>query len=139
MNRILIDTNVLIYGIDKSSQFFDQSRYYLNELKAEKMICSISLSEAYSVLTRRKGYGMDTVKALQIIRWYETEFQILYPNKHSRELLHYLITAYKPKGHDIFDLEIASVALASDLKYIVTRNLKDFKNIKEINAIWDRE
>lgn len=134
--EILLDTNVLIYAIDTQSQFYERSRDFVFGREGEPAITSISLSEAYSVLTRKQGYGLPTTQADEIIQWYRARIPVLYPNKSSSDWLHYLVKNYSPRGHHIFDMEIAALGLANGIQTIATKNEKDFRVIREVEVVW---
>ena len=46
-----------------------------------------------------------------------------------------LIQKYLPKGNQVYDIEIASMMLANDIKRIATVNTKDFINVTEIEIV----
>ncbi len=55
MNKLLVDTNVLIYGIDQDSQFFARARAILENSYYHLVTTSKNLSEFLAVATRSSG------------------------------------------------------------------------------------
>ena len=58
MNKLLVDTNVLIYGIDQDSRFFVRARTILENSNYQLVTTSKNLSEFLAVVTRSSGYDL---------------------------------------------------------------------------------
>jgi predicted nucleic acid-binding protein len=56
MNKILIDTNILVYGIDEDSAFFKRSRKILEQEKNQLATTSKNLIEFLAVTTKSSGH-----------------------------------------------------------------------------------
>jgi len=134
MNRILVDTNVLIYSIDQESKYFKESADFLNS-RSEIFISSKSISEFYAVLTRAPITSLSAADSLKLARWFSINFPILFPDKSSLDILFNLTENYKPKGLKVHDFEIVSIGLAHKIKKVATFNSKDFVGIKEIEVL----
>ena len=52
MNRIFVDTNILIYSIDEDSKFYSKSQEILFNSNSQLFTSSKNLSEFLSVVTR---------------------------------------------------------------------------------------
>jgi len=57
---------------------------------------------------------------------------ILSPSATSLQFLESLLQKYQPKGNRAYDIEIVSIMLAHELKYVATFNVDDFKSMEEI-------
>jgi len=131
MNNIVIDTNILIYSIDKQSKYYDFSNEIIN--KNNCFITSKNITEFINVLSKNKNieYSFIEKKFLSLYN----NFRILYINKDSIELFKELVIKYKPIGNKIFDIEIVSIMLSNGIDTIATINKSDFENITEVKII----
>jgi predicted nucleic acid-binding protein len=135
MNKLLVDTNILIYGIDEDSKFFGKSRQILDHLDYQLVTTSKNLVEFLTVVTRSSGYGLKTEKALEILDEIIQKIQIIYPSQDSLAILLELTRRYQPTGLKIHDFEIISIGLASGIYDVATFNEKDFRAVNEISLL----
>lgn len=135
MSKLLVDTNILVYGIDEDSKFFAQSRNILNSSEYQLITTSKNLLEFLAVVTRNTGYDLKIELALEIVNDIIEGIQILYPNQDSLAIFLELMDRYKPTGLKVHDFEIISIGLAAGVDRVATFNEKDFKNIKEISLM----
>lgn len=134
-NKILIDTNILIYSIDADSKYHNKSLEILLNPGYELFTTSKNISEFLVVLTRAESVKITVIEALEILKDLISNITILYPNEQTRLLFYKLLKKYKPSGLRIHDFEIISIALANGVKRIATENVSDFKNIEEIKIV----
>lgn len=132
MNKILVDTNVLVYAIDKDSRFYLRSRKLLFESTLELFTTSKNLIEFLTVVTRGKEIPLPTEKAMSVVKDFSRVFAILYPTKGSFEVFEELLEKYRPTGLKIHDYEIISIGLVNGINQIATFNSKDFEDIEEV-------
>jgi len=135
MTKLLVDTNILIYGIDEDSIFYEKSRYILDYSDFQLVTTSKNLVEFLTVVTRSKGYGLKIAQALEILEEIIQSIPIIYPNQDSLAILLDLTRRYKPSGLKIHDYDIISIGLAKGVYDVATFNAKDFKSINEISLI----
>ncbi len=135
MSKVLVDTNILVYGIDQDSAFFSRARSVLESSNIELFTTSKNLSEFLTVVTRSSGYDLDTALALEILDEIIEGVTILYPNNESFAVLLELVERYKPSGLKIHDFEIISIGLAHKIRDLATFNTADFKPVKELSLI----
>ena len=133
MSKILVDTNVLVYVIDKDSRFYFQSRQLLFESNFELFTTSKNLIEFLTVVTRGKEIPLSIEKAMSVVKDFSRVFTILYPTKGSFAIFEELLEKYRPTGLKIHDYEIISIGLVNGINQIATFNSKDFKDIEEVN------
>ena len=131
-NRILVDTNILIYSIDADSKFHKRSLEVLLDPDKELYTTSKNISEFLVVLTRTKTVKINVIEALEILSELLTNINVLYPDKQTHLMFYELLKKYQPIGLRIHDFEIASISLANGIDTIATENRPDFKNIEEI-------
>lgn len=132
MNKLLLDTNFLVYSIDKDSKYFKITNDILLKHSSELYTTSKNLSEFISVITRYPQIHLTIEETLTVLKDFRDLFTILYPTEDSYQLFLNLLSTYKPAGLKIHDFEIISIALANDISTIATFNRKDFDSITEI-------
>ena len=135
MNKIFVDTNILIYSIDEDSKFYSGSQEILFNPNSQLFIPSKNLSEFLSVVTRSPANALSIEDALTAIDDFSNIFTILYPTKISFSVFKKMLQKYKPEGLKIHDFEIVSIVLANEINRIATFNIKDFEIIEEISLI----
>ncbi|HNZ27240.1 MAG TPA: PIN domain-containing protein [Spirochaetota bacterium] len=131
MNKIVLDTNILIYSIDRNSIYYEFSNKLINSYDC--FITSKNITEFVNVLSKNKNieYSFIEKKFLSLYN----NFTVLYTNKNSLEIFKDFVIKYKPVGNKIFDIEIASIMLSSGIDTIGTVNKSDFENMTEIKII----
>ena len=134
-NQVLIDTNILIYAIDRDSKFHDEALDLLNQPEVELFTTSKNISEFLVVLTRDPESQLSSLDCLDLMEAMLVDFSILFPSKISLEIMKRLIQKYQPKGLWIHDIEIASIGLAHGIPKIATKNTRDFQRIEEIEVL----
>ncbi len=134
MKKILLDTNILIYYINKSGEFNKQVTDILQNKNYELYISTKNISEFFVVMTK---YKVDWDNILKYIIEITNIATIIYPNSNSVAIFKELCKKYKPHRNQVFDIEIISIMLANKLDIIATFNYKDFKNVSEISILKD--
>lgn len=135
MSKLLIDTNILVYDIDRESKFFNQSRNILDHSYNQLVTTSKNLLEFLAGVTRTSGYDLPTDLALEILDDIIGGIEIIYPNQNSLVLFLELMERYQPTGVKVHDFEIISIGLAGGIHEVATFNKKDFKAVKEIKLL----
>jgi predicted nucleic acid-binding protein len=130
MSKLLLDTNVLIYCIDKDSKYFNKANTIFSE-QFELYTTSKNLSEFLSVVTRIPN-PLSLDDSLVVIEDFVSVMNILYPSEESFSLFKDLLKKYKPTGFQIHDYEILSIGLSNQITTVATFNEKDFKDVNEI-------
>jgi len=134
MNKILVDTNILVYSIDQDSKYHRASSSLLTS-ENKIFIAAKCLSEFYAVVTRAPVVSLSASEALQMVRWFSENFTILFPEHNSLSTLMQLSEKYQPRGLKIHDFEIISIGLAHKIKRLATFNKKDFAAVEEIELV----
>jgi predicted nucleic acid-binding protein len=130
-DKFLIDTNILIYFFNLDSEFYDFTGEIITKNIGKIYLAQKSISEFVCVLSKLGKYEIIENELFKII----SRFNILYPGELSVKIFVELVKKHKPFGSVVYDYEIASVMLANGIKKIVTINVGDFKNIKQIEII----
>ena len=81
MNKIFVDTNILIYSIDEDSNFYSKSQEILFNSNSQLFTSSKNLSEFLSVVTRSPTNALSIEDALTAIEDFSNILTTLYPTK----------------------------------------------------------
>ena len=131
--KILLDTNILLYAMDKKSKYHANSINILENNKYELFVSTKNIAEMLAVSSKIKT---DKQLVLNFIDKVVLKISdLIYPNKQSFDKFIQIITNYHIKGNKVFDMEIASIMLANNINTIATFNHKDFKEISEIQIL----
>ena len=133
MNKVLLDTNILIYSVDEDSQYFHKAQKIILNSNLELFTTSKNLSKLLAVITRIPNSSLSIDEALMIIQDFMDFLTILYPSQRSFTIFQELLFKYKLIGLKIHDFEIISIALSNEINTIITLNTKDFNEVTEIN------
>jgi predicted nucleic acid-binding protein len=133
MSKVLVDTNILVYGIDEDSVFFKRARKILEQENYQLVTTSKNLIEFLAVTTKSSGYNLNNETALEIVEEIIQGIEIVYPTQESMAIFLDLMNRYQPKGLKVHDVEIISIGLAHGVHEVATFNTKDFKSVKEIS------
>ncbi len=129
MNKIVLDTNVLIYALDIQSAFHERSVAILQAEDNQLFITTKNISEYFAVCSKL------AIEREKVFGFYEdllTNVIFLYPSEASLQFFHFLLQKYEPKGNRVYDVEIVSVMLAHQLRHVATFNVADFRDIAEV-------
>ena len=132
MNKLLVDTNLLVYTIDEDSIYFKEAQKILLDRSNDLYTTSKNLTEFLVVVTKIPQKSLSIREALDLVRDFTNFITILYPTPSSNVLFQEMIEKYNPTGLKIHDYEIASIALNHQINRIATFNKKDFLKIKDI-------
>ncbi|MEM8895275.1 MAG: type II toxin-antitoxin system VapC family toxin [Bacteroidota bacterium] len=135
MSKVLIDTNLLVYSVDRDSKYYERSSALMESDTLELVTSSKNIVELLVVLTKSRGYNLTSQLALEIVSAISSRATIIYPNYKSITLLRDLVKKYEPKGLRIHDMEIIAISLAYDINLIATLNIKDFSTVTEIDLL----
>ncbi len=133
MNNILIDSNIWIYAYDADSIFHSKSVSIIQNPDISLYISPKQISEFIAVLTKLNEPIGEIIDFLQsnIIN----NSTILFPDELSTKQFTDLCRKYNPHGNRVFDIEIVAIAISNQIQEIATFNVKDFKNIDEIQIL----
>ncbi|MCK9269530.1 MAG: type II toxin-antitoxin system VapC family toxin [Bacteroidales bacterium] len=132
MNSILLDTNVLIYAFDESSEFHQKSVELFESEENNLFVTTKNISEFFAVCSK---LNFDLNKTLGFYADIKENFEILKPSEYSLTIFESLIRKYNPRGNRVYDIEIVSVMLTNGLTKVATANFGDFSNIDEIEVV----
>jgi len=129
--KIVIDTNILVYSLDKASQYFEFSRNIIDDNIENICITNKTISEFVCVMSKLKKYEVIENELPKVIN----NFTILFSDEISLDYYKELVLKHKPHGNVAYDFEIVSIMMANEIKTLVTINKKDFQQITGIEII----
>ncbi|MEX8548727.1 MAG: type II toxin-antitoxin system VapC family toxin [Mucilaginibacter sp.] len=130
--NLLIDTNVLIYTLNKDSVYHQVADDLLLNPNYNLFVTTKNISEFFAVASKLK---IALSSCLSFYAEVKLNFTILFPSITSLLIFEKLVQQYQPKGNLVFDLEIVSIMLDNGIDQIATFNQKDFVNIKEVHVL----
>lgn len=136
--RLFLDTNILVYAHDASSQHHDTSAALLSAIFTREfkgVLAEQNLFELYRILTNPVAMKNKPLTAEQAKTLIETVylggiFQIVYLTPPVLQQVLTLAAQKNITSAKIFDLRLAAIALAEQVDYFVTFNIKDFAGIE---------
>jgi predicted nucleic acid-binding protein len=131
MNKVLVDTNVLIYAKDESSKFNEAALQVLTG-EDDLFLTSKNLTEYFSVVTKGDKPLLTPEEAWKDIEEFRSMATVLNPSSDSYIKLGELVNSYNPKGLKIHDYEIAAISLSNGINRIATFNIVDFEHIPDL-------
>lgn len=131
-----VDTNILVYALDKKSLFFSQTEKLFSKFEKEETLlytAQQNVLEAENVLINT--YEVKVEEAVKKIkRLLEAfDFGILTPLPTT--LVRCNSLAAEMKSRNIFDLYLAATLVDNKIGCLVTANDKDFKNISNLKVV----
>lgn len=132
--KVLIDINLLIYVHNKDSVFNQSARKFIKRVLQEKkvFVAQQNLLELYAFFSKY----ISVKDALEVVRFYflHPQITILYSTQKTEEILIKLLKKYAVTGVKIFDFHLIALAIEKNIPKIYTKNISDFKKIKEVEA-----
>ena len=136
MNQILIDSNILVYAINRASSKNIKAQMFLQENLGKLAVAHQNILESLRILTHPKfKYPMQIADAIDAIENILKFCKIVCPDYHTRALTIELIKKYKLSSDLIFDAYLAATALSNDIKELASDNVRDFMKFREIKVI----
>lgn len=126
--KYLVDTNVLVYSVNRESPLYNQSKELLETGLREGVsfvVAHQNLVEFIAVLSR--GYGIQKASAVADAKAFASRFEIIFPLPTTIDTFFELIA--KNAAVYPFDLYLAATMLDNQVTRIVTENTKDFQDL----------
>ena len=141
--RIFLDTNILVYAHDASSQHHTASADLLAAAitgQFQAMLAEQNLLELYRILTnpvamRNKSLSAMQAKGLIENTYLNRAFQIVYPSETSLQQVLDLAVQKNITSAKIFDLRLAAIALSAQVDIFATFNTQDFAEINGLTPL----
>ena len=138
-DRIFLDTNILVYLSDEGAEFHKIVKdTFQNVSKKYEIWISRQVLREYAVVVSRKECVEKPLKPGEInddIAKWEQLFMVIDETKEVTENLKKLIAKYNLKGKRIHDANIVAAMMKISIPLLLTFNVKDFKEFKEIQIM----
>jgi len=134
-NKVLVDTNILVYATNKNSIFHQKAKSFLEkELPSYSLCLSLqNLIEFYAIITNPKKIEkpLSQNQAILVIqKFIESDyFQIIAPKDKTIFLLLNFLKRYKVKSLEIYDLHLAATMKDNNISIIYTADTNIFKKL----------
>ncbi len=133
---MLIDSNILIYAINRRSPKHKKARQFLKENLTDLEISHQNILETIRVLTHKKfSNPMEPRKALDSIFGLVQACRVISPDSSTIYISAQLIKEHKLSGNRIFDAYLAATALSNYIDTLVTDNTDDFEKFSQLKII----
>lgn len=133
---MIVDSNILVYSIDKYSPKHSKAQKFLEENLNILEIAHQNIFETLRVITYPKFPNPMKLKdAIDAVERILKVCSIISPNWKTQSITLELIKKYKLSSDIIFDAYLAATALSNGINTIATDNVKDFKRFREIKVI----
>ncbi len=129
---ILIDTNVLLYALDKQSKDSFTSKQFIDENCERLVIAHQTINEYIRIATHVKFTNRLSNSEIDTnIRIFLSTFaKVICPDSASLEYSLHLIKKYNITGRLVFDTYLVATALTNSIHTVATYNAKDFQVFK---------
>lgn len=132
---MLIDTNILVYAINKRSPKNRQAQKFLKENQGDLTLTHQNIIETIKVLTQPKySHPMRPKIAVNAVLNITKVCKTIIPKIGTEFLAIELIKNAKLSGNRIFDAYLVATVLSNGIDTIATDNVADFKKLKEIKV-----
>lgn len=136
MNLILIDSNILIYAINRASPKHRQAQEYLRKNLSDLCIAHQNILETIRVLTHPKfASPMTPDAAVVAVMAVADNARIIAPDLAAIYVLQEFVRKHSLSGDKIFDAYLAATAMTAGVSTIATDNTKDFKNFSAVTVL----
>ena len=133
---ILLDTNILVYSLDKKSPKNHIAINYIKGNAENLAITHQNINEALRVATHPKHIKpMDIDCAIKAVTAIAEGLSIIFPKENTIFITLELLKKYKIKSNHVFDVYLAATMLSNGIEEIATDNEKDFSIIKEVRVL----
>ena len=134
-SRVLLDSNILIYALNKNEPKSAQATKFITAAK-NSCIAQQNVLETMRILTHpsfpESMSGSEIQRSIASIIEY---FPVISPNEQTLYVFNHLVDIYKPTSNKIFDTYLVATALSNGIRTIVTDNEKDFRQFEQIEVL----
>lgn len=139
MNKVLIDSNILIYAHDSSSPYHEKAYGCIQNLVGQHSACFSMQNylESYCIWTQKLPKPIFSTDAWKIIEYYLRHplVQTLFPNEEILEETRKLSITYNKIGVQIFDVQLVATMYVCGISSLYTASTKDFEMFESFTII----
>ena len=135
-NQILVDSNILIYSLNRSSPKNKIAKKFLSDNFKDIVIAHQNILETYRIVTHQKfpKTSRTQQQKKKYFRFFRS-FDLISPNQFTFQILLELMKKYDIYSDNVFDAYLVSTAISNDIFDIATDNEKDFRKYAEIKIL----
>ncbi len=138
-DKLFIDTNILVYLANESSEFHHRTLIKFQHLAASHhLFVSRQIIREYAVIMTRPGileFPLTPDEVVEDIEQWKSSFEIVNETEDVTDKLMFLIKKYDLKGKRIHDANIVATMLVHRISLVFTANEGDFKKFDEIDIV----
>jgi toxin-antitoxin system PIN domain toxin len=136
-NRVLVDTNVLVYSTVKSCPKFQEARAWLDQMfkRGDSLVIIPQIIREYLVVLTRGKIFTETFTIDQALREIEAILKtvvVLDETVQVAEQLWALVRKHNVQGKSVHDANLVAGMLTYGVQRLATYNTADFKRFTEI-------
>ena len=131
-----LDTNILVYLLNKKSYFYDQAKLAVLETEKQNIqlvVCQQNLVELVKVLTDYYQYKL--IQAIRLVnKLLETNIQVVAPLASTINTYLELCRKAGGKAKRHFDLYLAATLIDNKIETLITNDESGFKGITKLKV-----
>lgn len=133
---ILVDSNILVYAINRSSPKHRSAQKFLNQNRDRLVATHQNILETLRVLTHSKfPVPMSTDRAIEAVTAITDACRLVNPSQTASQLALMLVKKHALAGDNVFDAYLAATTMTNDVNTIATDNVKDFRVFEGLEVI----
>lgn len=139
---ILIDTNILVYALNKSSLYYTESKQLIDGIYRESFkacLTSQILYELFAVITDSKKFpfALTPVAAFSLIdnNYLNDKFPIVQPKESTWRKVFDLAQQHQISAQNIFDIVLVATMIDNDVFRVLTYDLTNFQKFSFLEVI----
>ncbi len=135
---LFVDTNILVYATDPQSPWHAKATQALNDARQKGIELVISpqiLREYLAIATRPTGGKPRTADALENVRTFQEELEVVETSSAETAQLLALVERYTVAGKQVHDANIVSTMLLHGIRHILTHNVGDFARFSDLVTV----
>lgn len=133
---MIIDSNILVYSIDKNSEKHERAQEFLKENVDSLEISHQNIFETLRVITHPKlPIPMHVDDAIEAVEHILKACRIVSPNWRTARIALELIKKYKLSSDLVFDAYLVATAISNDITTIATDNVKDLQKFPQVTLL----
>jgi predicted nucleic acid-binding protein len=134
--KTAIDTNILVYSLNKSSKYHDICRQFLLSGLENPVVPNQTLFEFLRVVTHSKyPHPLDIKAAINHVAIYKSLYETIYETEQDFQVFRDLYLKYKLGSNRVFDTKLVATLINNGINRLATMNDKDFKIFSEIETV----
>ena len=137
-DRFFVDTNILVYATDPQSPWHANATQALNDARQEGIELVISpqvVREYLAIATRPVGGKSRTTDALENVKIFQAELEVVETDLAVTAQLLVLIEKYAVAGKQVHDANLVSTMLVHGIQHILPHNVSDFARFSDLVTV----